>query len=72
MSRCHQHLRQDLLTLQSSVRELLGKSKKIQVPSWRFPEKLASEVDVETALTTSHNEAVEGSALLLLELTIDR
>ena len=67
----HQHLRQDLLTLQSSIREILGKSKKIHVPSWKFPEKLAADVDVETALKTSQNDDVENT-VLLLELMIDR
>ena len=67
----HQHLRQDLLTLQSSIREISGKAKKIHVPSWRFPEKLAVDVDVETVLKASQNEGEE-NAMLLLELMIDR
>ena len=67
----HQHLRQDLLTLQSSIRDILGKSKKICVPSWKFPEKLAADVDVETALKAPQNDDHD-YAVLLLELTIDR
>lgn len=67
----HQRLRQDLLTLQSSIRDILGKSKKIQVPSWKYPEKLAADVDVESTLKDSQND-VDDNAVLLLELVVDR
>lgn len=68
MSRTLQQLRTDVNSLQSTLKELHSLLKispdAIKVPSWRYPEKMATSVRVQVKECEDHQ--------LLLELLVDR
>lgn len=63
-------LRSELLKVVQGSTELVRKAGTLQVPSWRFPEKLAVSLDVEATL--KEGPLVADSNIFLLELLIDR
>ncbi len=63
-------LNNDLLKVVQSCAELSGKVGPLQVPSWRFPEKLAHSVNIEEHLEKIPETA--NSHVFVLELIIDR
>ena len=73
-------LKNDLRAIQGGIKELLGVSgSSLSVPSWKFPSKQATEVDVEDVLKSyAGADAGEGKEdrqkqqFYLLELVIDR
>lgn len=69
-------MKSDVLAIHNATKGVLAKTGDLQVPSWRFPEKLSTSVDVEALLkdlryTASHDNDC-AAHMLLLELTIDR
>lgn len=77
---CIESLKSDLRSIQSGLKEVLlacNKRESLQVPSWRFPEKLAASLDTDEMLRdlaySSGREDMNCSAhVLLLELVVDR
>ena len=63
-------LRSDLLKVVQGSTELVRKAGNMQVPSWRFPEKLAVSLDVEETLKEGPSGV--NSNIFFLELLIDR
>ena len=69
-------LRSDVLTIHNASKDVLTKAGELKVPSWRFPEKLSTSIDVDTLLkdlcySNSHDKDC-ASHVLLLELIVDR
>lgn len=74
---CIDNLKNDIWRIQGVLKELSSKVDNLEVPSWRFPEKQASCVDVEGVLNTSafsssNKEQNASCHVLLLELALDR
>lgn len=73
-------LKHDLAAVQNAVCTLLDKVRSPpNVPSWRYPEKLAANVELERALSASDvhmkssgEEVDRENRLLLTELMVDR
>lgn len=62
---CH-----DLRAVQSALGEVLS-CVQPQVPSWRFPERLAAGLELEGVLSSS-DESRESNRVFLLEVIVDR
>ena len=77
---CIESLKSDLRSIKSGLKEVLlacTKRESLQVPSWRFPEKLAASLDTDEMLRdlaySSSSEDMNCSThVLLLELVVDR
>jgi len=77
---CIESLKSDLRSSQSGLKEVLlacTKRESLQVPSWRFPERLAASLDTDEMLRdlaySSGSEDMNCSThVLLLELVVDR
>jgi len=77
---CIESLKSDLRSIQSGLKDVLlacTKRESLQVPSWRFPEKLAASLDTDEMLRdlaySSSSEDMNCSThVLLLELVVDR
>lgn len=65
--------RNDLKNIQGGLKELLSKVGPIEVPSWRFPEKTATSVNLEEVLKgVGPTGGDSSSKVLVLELLVDR
>lgn len=69
-------LKSDVLAIHNATKGVLAKVGDFHVPSWRFPDKLGTNVDLEALLkdlryTNSHDKD-SATHVLLLELTVDR
>ena len=64
----------DLRAIQGGIKELMSISgSSLSVPSWKFPAKQATEVDIEDALKSCVGaEGRQKQQFHLLELVIDR
>lgn len=77
---CIESLKSDLRSIKSGLKEVLlacTKRESLEVPSWRFPEKLAASLDTDEMLRdlaySSSSEDMNCSThVLLLELVVDR
>ena len=71
---CIESLKNDLRSFQGGLRELLSKTEGLQVPSWRFPERLAVSVDTEELLKDVSYCSKDNCSthVMLLELVVDR
>ena len=62
-------LRSDLRGVQAALKDLLERMEcRLQVPSWRFPEKLSSSLNIDELLRKQGDDC----HVFLLELIIDR
>ena len=64
-------LKNDLKKIMSGSAGLVKGAGPLQVPSWRFPEKMAISLDIEEVLKRDMKDGAENHNLLL-ELIIDR
>ena len=77
---CIESLKSDLRSTQSGLKEVLlacTKREGLQVPSWRFPEKLAASLDTDEMLrdlvySNGSEEMNCSTHVQLLELVVDR
>lgn len=77
---CIDSLKSDLRGIQGGLKEVLlafTNREGLQVPSWRFPERLAVSLDTEEVLrnvvsSTGSEERNYSAHVLLLELVVDR
>ena len=77
---CIDSLKSDLCGIQGGLKEVLlafPNREGLQVPSWRFPERLAVSLDIEEVLrnvvySTGSEEKNYPDHVLLLELVVDR
>ncbi|XP_008936725.1 PREDICTED: coiled-coil domain-containing protein 157, partial [Merops nubicus] len=72
-----QSLRADLRDLQAAIADVSSRVGAVRVPSWKFPNKAACDVDMEELLelydyTEQDPEFTQHSHVVLLELVIDR
>ena len=66
-------LRNDLKNIQGGLKELLNRVGPLEVPSWRFPEKVANSVSIEEVLNdVSFSNGDSNNKILILELVVDR
>ena len=71
-------LKNDLRSIQGGLKELLSaSSRKLSVPSWKFPSKQGDDVDIDEVLknyaaTEDGNDARHSQHFYLLELIVDR
>ncbi|KAM6317866.1 coiled-coil domain-containing protein 157 [Podargus strigoides] len=74
---CMESLRADLRDLQSAIDDVSSRAGAVRFPSWKFPNKVASELDLPALLErhryfASDPEFTQLSHVVLLELAIDR
>lgn len=65
-------LKSELFKIVQGSAELVCKAGSLQVPSWRFPEKLAISLDVDKTLKEGPSASATDKDIFLLELIIDR
>ncbi|XP_072164567.1 coiled-coil domain-containing protein 157-like [Diadema setosum] len=73
---CVESLHSDVMDLQSAVADTLSRVGPVRYPSWKFPDKVSSEVDIEELLQDhafcEDEEDNQVSHIILFELVIDR
>lgn len=74
---CIESLRNDLKAIQGGLKELVSRAEGLQVPSWRFPEKLSTSLEVQELMkgasySTGDEEKNCSTHVLLLEIAVDR
>ncbi|KAM6317939.1 coiled-coil domain-containing protein 157-like [Podargus strigoides] len=74
---CMESLRADLRDLQAAIDDVSSRAGAVRFPSWKFPDKVASELDLPALLErhryiASDPEFTQLSHVVLLELAIDR
>lgn len=73
---CLESLEQDITDVQTTVLDLLSRVGPVQSPSWKYPDKIACELDIEELLERySHSNDEDHcklSHIILFELLIDR
>ncbi|KAJ8285821.1 hypothetical protein GJAV_G00031290 [Gymnothorax javanicus] len=74
---CIDCLRKDLIDLQGAVVEVFTRTGPVRFPSWKFPDKLSCNLDMEELLdqydfVEGDEEFSQHSHIVLLELVIDR
>ncbi|XP_068750347.1 coiled-coil domain-containing protein 157-like [Montipora capricornis] len=73
---CLDSLRQDITDVQTTVMDLLSRVGSVRSPSWKYPDKISCELDIDDLLerySYSNNEDhCKLSHIILFELLIDR
>ena len=73
---CIESLRSDVTDLQSAVSDVFSRTGPIRAPSWKYPDKASSDLDIPDLLEmydfTDDEEERQVSHIVLLELVIDR
>ncbi|XP_013408045.1 coiled-coil domain-containing protein 157 isoform X2 [Lingula anatina] len=73
---CIESLRSDVTDLQAAVSDVFSRTGPTNSTSWKFPDKIGSEIDIEDLLETydysEDEEERQVSHISLLELVIDR
>lgn len=74
---CMESLRKDITDLQGTVIDVFSRVGAVQVPSWKFPDKMSCDLDLVQLLdrydyVENDAEITQVSHMVLLELVIDR
>ena len=73
---CLDSLRQDISDVQTTVMDLLSRVGPIRSPSWKYPDKISCELDIDELLErysfSSDDDHSKLSHIILFELLIDR
>lgn len=73
---CLESLKQDVNDVQATVGDLLSRVGPVQSPSWKYPDKIACELDIEELLErysySNDEDHCKLSHIILFELLIDR
>lgn len=73
---CLESLKQDITDVQTTVMDLLSRVGPVRSPSWKYPDKISCELDIEELLErycySSDEDHCKLSHIILFELLIDR
>lgn len=73
---CLESLRQDVTDIQTTVTDLLSRAGSVRSPSWKYPDKISSELDIGELLErysySNNDDHCKLSHIILFELLIDR
>lgn len=73
---CLESLKQDVNDVQTTVMDLLSRVGHLRSPSWKYPDKVACELDIDELLErysySSDEDHCKLSHIILFELLIDR
>lgn len=73
---CLESLKQDVTDIQTTVMDLLSRVGSVRSPSWKYPDKISSELDIEELLErysySNDDDHCKLSHIILFELLIDR
>lgn len=73
---CLESLKQDVNDVQATVGDLLSRVGPVRSPSWKYPDKIACELDIEELLErysySNDEDQCKLSHIILFELLIDR
>lgn len=73
---CLESLKQDIADVQTTVMDLLSRVGPVRSPSWKYPDKISCELDIEDLLQrysySNDEDHCKLSHIILFELLIDR
>lgn len=73
---CLESLKQDVNDVQATVGDLLSRVGPVRSPLWKYPDKIACELDIEELLErysySNDEDHCKLSHIILFELLIDR
>lgn len=73
---CLESLKQDVIDIQTTIMDLLSRAGSVRSPSWKYPDKISSELDIEELLErysySNNDDHCKLSHIILFELLIDR
>ena len=73
---CLDSLRQDISDVQTTVMDLLSRVGPVRSPSWKYPDKISCELDIDDLLErysySNDDDHCKLSHIILFELLIDR
>lgn len=73
---CLESLKQDVTDIQTTIMDLLSRAGSVRSPSWKYPDKISSELDIGELLErysySNNDDHCKLSHIILFELLIDR
>lgn len=73
---CLESLKQDVTDIQTTIMDLLSRAGSVRSPSWKYPDKISSELDIGELLErysySNDDDHCKLSHIILFELLIDR
>ena len=73
---CLESLKQDVTDIQTTIMDLLSRAGSVRRPSWKYPDKISSELDIGELLErysySNDDDHCKLSHIILFELLIDR
>lgn len=70
------HLKSDVLDIQATLKDIISRTSRCNVMSWKFPDRLACDIDISALMDqyefSDDTESNQVAHIVLLELVIDR